>query len=286
LKEIIEALLLTVSIIGIMKRYILLLCLLVLGYHFFAQETDSIPQSYPQVFPCDTNGLMLIEISDGVVIEMQKVADGAFPMGSKNGYPNELPVHKVTLDAYFIGKFEVTQKVWFAVMNNNPAHFSDCIECPVEMVTYNVVLEFIEKLNTITGLQFRLPTEAEWEFAANGGNEGKRTRYAGSYKIDEVAWYERTAENRTHPVGEKLPNELGIYDMSGNVYEWTQDWFKRYKGKDQVNPVGPEKGKNKVIRGGCWHDDRDGCRVQCRVEMPPDDRNGCLGFRLAMCPVK
>jgi len=254
-----------------------------------AQPLDSISGpdvSYPELTLVDSTGLLFVNLNEEVFIEMVKVPGGSFTMGYKNGYPNELPVHKVLLDDYFIGKYELNQKIWFSVIGNNPAHFKDSTDGPVEMVTYFEVLEFIDKLNKLTELQFRLPTEAEWEYAANGGETGKRTRYAGSYKIDEVAWYEKNSGDRTHTVGQKLPNELGVFDMSGNVYEWTQDWYKRYKGKEQVNPQGPEKGKHKVIRGGCWHDNRDGCRVQCRVEMPPDDRNGCLGFRLALTTSK
>jgi len=272
-----------------MKKILFILFASLVVCNLFAQESDSISEfskQFPQINLNDSSGSLIVELNDEVVVEMIKVPGGSFPVGYKKGYPNEMPVHKVTLDDFFIGKFEITQKVWFEVMGNNPAHFKDSTDGAVEMVTYFDVLDFIDELNKKTGMQFRLPTEAEWEYAANGGERGKRTRYAGSYKIDEVAWYERNSGNRTHPVGQKLPNELGVFDMSGNVYEWTEDWFKRYKSKDLLNPQGPEKGKTKVIRGGCWHDDREGCRVQCRVEMSPDDRNGCLGFRLALSQVK
>lgn len=229
----------------------------------------------------DSTGTMEVFISDTVKIEMIKVLGGAFKMGYEKGYRNERPVHEVSLNDYYIGKIEVTQKLWKAVLKENPAHFNDCLECPVEMISYFDALEFIEQLNQITGLEFRLPTEAEWEYAAYGGQQGKRYRYSGGNKLQEVAWYKRNSENKTHPVGLLRSNEIGVFDLSGNVYEWTQDWAGRYKRRDQHNPKGPKRGREKIIRGGCWYDSRDACRIHCRVEIEPDDKNGCLGLRLA-----
>ena len=268
-----------------MKQCFSVIIMIIVASNIFAQNNHTIseqPIRYGEKEKVFNDSLFNIELKQGVFMEMIRVNGGSFSMGYSKGYTNELPIHKVTLDTFYIGKYEITQKVWLAVMGSNPAHFKYSDQCPVEMVSYYDIEKFIEKINLLTGLQFRLPTEAEWEFAAIGGEKGKRTRYAGSYKINEVAWYNRNSDEKTHPVGEKEPNELAIYDMSGNVYEWTQDWHKRYKAKDQNNPTGPEKGKDKVIRGGCWHDDRDACRVHCRVEMNPGKKNGCLGFRLVL----
>jgi len=236
--------------------------------------------AFVKIIEQDTMGRLTVFINDSVNFEMIKIPGGTFNMGSESGYSNEKPVHKVMLDTYYIGTFEVTQKLWFAVIGENNSHFKNYSDCPVEMITFSDATHFIEVLNRETGLSFRLPTEAEWEYAASGGAEGKRTRYSGSNKIDDVAWYERNSESRTHSVGSKAANSSGIYDMSGNVYEWTQDWVGRYKSRLQLNPSGSEHGKLKVVRGGCWYDTRDGCRISCRVEMAPNAKNGCLGMRL------
>jgi formylglycine-generating enzyme required for sulfatase activity len=229
----------------------------------------------------DSLGGITIFLNDSVKIEMVPLDAGSFVMGYESGYSNEKPLHKVTLDAYYIAKYEVSQELWQLVTGKNPAHFKDCTDCPVEMISYEDALIFIDRLNQLSGQSFRLPTEAEWEFAAKGGSTKKKTRYSGSNKIDEVAWYSRNAGERPHPVGLKLPNALGIFDMSGNVFEWTSDWMGRYKNADQVNPRGARKGKTKVVRGGCWYDTNEGCRVHCRVEVDPSEKNGCLGLRLA-----
>jgi formylglycine-generating enzyme required for sulfatase activity len=221
-------------------------------------------------------------LNDSIKFEMVLVDAGSFMMGYENGYSNEKPLHKVTLDEYYIGKFEVSQKIWQMVTGKNPAHFNDCPDCPVEMISYEDAISFIDRLNQLSGKSFRLPTEAEWEYAAKGGSTKKKTRYSGSNKIDEVAWYSKNAVERPHAVGLKLPNALGIFDMSGNVFEWTNDWMGRYKHNDQINPKGAAKGKTKVVRGGCWYDTNDGCRIHCRVEVEPSEKNGCLGLRLAL----
>jgi len=243
-------------------------------------EQDS-TGSTVKIIETDSLGGITIFLNDSVKFEMVLVGAGSFTMGYEDGYSNEKPLHKVTLDEYYIGKFEVSQKVWQTVTGKNPAHFKDCTDCPVEMISYEDALIFIDRLNQLSGQSFRLPTEAEWEFAAKGGAIRKQMRYSGSNKIDEVAWYSRNAGERPHPGGLKLPNALGIFDMSGNVFEWTNDWMGRYKNSDQLNPKGAAKGKTKVIRGGCWFDTNDGCRVHCRVEVEPSEKNGCLGLRLA-----
>ncbi|MCB0838685.1 MAG: SUMF1/EgtB/PvdO family nonheme iron enzyme [Bacteroidetes bacterium] len=224
-------------------------------------------------------------------IEMVFVEGGTFMMGSEEGYEREKPVHKVKLSSFYIGKYPVTQKQWEEVMGDNPSNFKDCPDCPVEQVSWNEAHKFIEKINQkYSGLNYRLLTEAEWEFAARGGNKSGNYLYSGSKNLDEVGWYYQNANKKTHPVGQKKPNELGIYDMSGNVWEWCSDWY----GGDYyqtcfdiglvVNPIGPEKGDIRVIRGGSWYDDSHFCRSSDRLSDGPDDRIDVVGFRLAASP--
>ncbi|WP_229115053.1 formylglycine-generating enzyme family protein [Bacteroides intestinalis] len=180
------------------------------------------------------------------------VEGGSFMMGNEN-YDIEKPIHQVTLTSYYIGQFQVTQALWNTIMPNNPSRFKgDTL--PVESVSYDDCNIFIKKLNEITGKHFRLPTEAEWEFAARGGTKSKGYKYSGSNNIEEIAWYGKDySSGKIHPVGKKKPNELGIYDMSGNVWEWCQDWFGSYLSINQTNPIGPNIGTYREYRGGCWY---------------------------------
>ena len=218
--------------------------------------------------------------------EMVYVEGGTFTMGAtseqgSDAYDNEKPAHSVTLGGYYIGKYEVTQKLWKAVMGSNPSDFKGD-NLPVENVSWDDVQEFLRKLNAITGKNYRLPTEAEWEFAARGGNSSRDYKYSGSDSIGNVAWYYDNSGDRTHAVGTKSPNELGIYDMSGNVYEWCQDRYGSYSGSSQRNPKGPYSESNRVFRGGCWGLNARYCRVSYRLSYPPDCRFNYLGFRLAL----
>ena len=212
---------------------------------------------------------------------MIKVEGGTFLMGSNDSESDsdERPIHSVTLDDYYIGETEVTQELWEAVMGTNPSWFKGSNK-PVEMVSWNDCQEFINKLNQLTGINFRLPTEAEWEYAARGGNKSQGYKYAGSNTIDEVAWYD---DNATHPVGTKSPNELGIYDMSGNVWEWCSDWYAIYTSVSQTNPTGPSTGSYRVLRGGGWGSYAQDCRVSNRFDYPVYI-SIYGGFRLALRP--
>ena len=224
---------------------------------------------------------------NGVAFKIVKVAGGTFQMGAtseqgSDAYNDEKPVHSVTLSDYYIGQTEVTQELWEAVMGSNPAWFDDDNRRPVEAVSWDDCQEFIEKLNRLTGKSFRLPTEAEWEYAARGGNKSKGYKYSGSNDADAVAWYKNNSGRETHPVAQKQSNELGLYDMSGNVYEWCQDWFGDYSSNSQTNPTGPSTGSDRVLRGGGWGSRARGVRVSNRDNGAPDSRNINSGLRLAL----
>ncbi|MEZ4776762.1 MAG: SUMF1/EgtB/PvdO family nonheme iron enzyme [Bacteroidia bacterium] len=215
--------------------------------------------------------------------EFVQVEGGTFMMGS-NDYDDEKPVHKVRLSPFAIGKFPITQRQWSEIMGNNPSLFKDSPDCPVEQVSWNEVKKFLEKLNArYPGQNFRLPTEAEWEYAARGGRLSKGFKYAGSNNPEEAGWFDKNAKGKTHPVGQKIPNELGIYDMSGNVFEWCQDWYGSdyYKNSPKDNPKGPESGDDRVVRGGSWYRSAVRLRVYDRRYYGPDFRYDVVGFRIA-----
>lgn len=224
---------------------------------------------------------------NGVSFEMVAVKGGTFTMGAtseqgSDAYSNEKPTHSVTLSDYYIGKFEVTQALWKAVMGSNPSYFKGD-NLPVESVSWNDCQEFIKKLNQMTGQNFRLPTEAEWEYAARGGNKSNGYKYSGSNNIGDVAWYTGTINSSgTKPVGTKSPNELGIYDMSGNVWEWCQDWYGNYSSGSQTNPTGPSSGSRRVLRGGSWYYYAWDCRVSNRSRNSPGGRDYDFGFRVVL----
>ncbi len=219
---------------------------------------------------------------NGVSFKMVSVSGGTFKMGStdSDADPDEKPVHNVTLSDYQIGETEVTQALWQAVMGTNPSNWLGD-NLPVEKVSWNDCQEFITKLNQATGKTFRLPTEAEWEFAARGGTKSQGYKYSGSNTLGDVAWYTDNSNSQTHVVATKQPNELGLYDMSGNVREWCQDWFGDYSSSAQSNPTGATSGSYRVIRGGCWIGTARGCRVTYRSNSTPTLASYYLGFRLA-----
>ena len=223
--------------------------------------------------------------------DMVYVEGGSFKMGSDDidAHDNEKPVHKVTLSSYYICRYQVTQELWFAVMDNNPSNYKS-ERRPVEQVSWNDCQKFIQKLNMITGKNYRLPTEAEWEFAARGGNRSQGYKYAGSNYIKDVAWcsnskawYNKVINNdRTHRVGKKHPNELGLYDMSGNVWEWCQDRYGTYSNSEQFNPMGDDNGSNLVYRGGGFDNSDNDCRVSRRNRFRSTYKYVNLGLRLAI----
>ena len=236
--------------------------------------------------PIANSDNITIPVKDGISIDMVRVEAGTFTMGAtaemKDPYGNEKPTHRVTLtNDYYIGKYEVTQALWQTVMGNNPSKFKGD-NLPVEQVNWKDCQKFLSKLNRITGKTFRLPTEAEWEYAARGGNKSRGYQYSGSNNLSDVAWYDDNSGNKTHAVGTKQANELGIYDMSGNVYEWCQDWYGKYNSSSQVNPTGANSGSFRVLRGGGWDGNDRCCRSLCRYIIEPDGRGDFLGLRLIL----
>ena len=224
---------------------------------------------------------------NGVSFKMVEVEGGTFTMGATAEQGSdagdwEKPAHQVTLSDYHIGQTEVTQELWQAVMGSNPSYFTGDLQRPVEKVSWNDCQTFISILNQMTGKNFRLPTEAEWEYAARGGNRSQGYKYAGSNTVGDVAWYTSNSASTTHAVATKAPNELGLYDMTGNVYEWCQDWWGNYSSDAQTNPTGPASGSFRVNRGGCWYDYAGCCHVSYRDYAAPSSASFNLGLRLAL----
>lgn len=234
---------------------------------------------------------------DGVSFEMIAVKGGSFTMGCTDEQddecsPDETPTHTVTLDDYYIGKFEVTQDLWYAVMGTTVSQQRDKLNTswktrgegdnyPMYYVSWDEIHEFIRRLNKLTGATFRLPTEAEWEYAARGGNMSKGYKYSGSDDLEAVAWYQTNSKSVTHPVGQKAPNELGIYDMSGNVMEWCLDFYGSYDSNNQKNPKGPVTGQYRLLRGGDFYGIDKKCRVSFRFRSSHLEGKSQFGIRLA-----
>ena len=216
--------------------------------------------------------------------QMILVKGGTYMMGSNNANPNEKPAHKVIVNDFYIGIYEVTQAQWRAVMHNNPAAFVN-EDGPEENISWDEVQEYINNLNKLTGKKYRLPTEAEWEYAAKGGSKSIGYLYSGSDDIKRIAWIKDNSSDMPHPVGQKQANELGIYDMSGNVWEWCADWyddvFYRRLYSRRPNPIGPKTGTFKIVRGGSWYSNEYCSRPTYRDGFIPGGKSTNIGFRLA-----
>ncbi len=228
---------------------------------------------------------LLIDVN-GISFIMKYVDAGSFMMGAdkgqQNAYADEKPAHKVVLkNDYYIGETEVSQDLWEIVMGKNPSMFKDS-HLPVEQISYKDCLAFIARLNELTGKSFRLPTEAEWEFAARGGNVNSKMRYSGNDVLSKVAWYSGNSGGHTHDVKGKEPNVLGVYDMTGNVWEWCSDCYGVYPTSEIIDPKGPNSGKYRVYRGGCWGCDDAFSRLTIRGYDAPDYRSSEVGVRLAL----
>ena len=256
-----------------------------------SQDNSDLPQTtMDNSFHTNPDLPSTITITVGnVSLEMIKVEAGTFIMGctSEQGgdcNSDESPCHRVTISSdFYIGKYEVTQDLWEEVMGTNPSEYKGS-DRPVERVSWNDCMAFCDELRRMTGKHFRLPTEAEWEYAARGGNKTTNAKYSGSASVDKVAWYGGNSVNQTHPVGKLRANELGIYDMSGNVWEWCSDWCGSYGSGSQTDPYGASSGQSRVLRGGCWCSGAGACRVSYRDRISPSFRSYYFGFRVVLVP--
>ena len=252
-----------------------------------APRRNSTRHSNDTSHPGSTNSMTGLSAElNKLINNMVYVSGGTFTMGGtseqgSDAEPDEKPTHSVTLSSYYICKYEVTQALWRAVMGSNPSN-SIGDNLPVEQVSWDDCQTFINRLNSYTGRNFRLPTEAEWEFAARGGNYSRHYKYSGSNYISDVAWYDDNSGSRTHPVGTKQANELGLYDMSGNVYEWCSDWYGSYSSYSQTDPTGANSGFGRVDRGGSWGSNAGRCRSSLRDSSSPGGCYGVLGLRLVL----
>lgn len=237
------------------------------------------------------DSVVRVQVADGVEMEMVWVEGGSFTMGSnatpkgvKLTYALARPEHRVTVDGYFIGRYEVTQGLWQAVMGENPSKFKGSANLPVESVSWTEAQEFAMRLSQMTGRRLRLPSEAEWEYAARGGSKSQRNPYAGCNRnqLDNHGWYCVNSDGATHAVGQLQPNELGLYDMSGNVAEWCQDWVEAYTSEEQTNPRGPRQGENRVLRGGHYNSTSAACTVYDRGWYLPSGKYELYGLRIVM----
>ena len=260
-----------------------------LAYNLLGISAGGVSSSRTSTNTSTNNAGKLTITANGVTFDMIFVQGGTYNMGctSEQGscYSNEKPAHQVTVSNFYMGKFEVTQLLWRAVMGSNPSNFKGD-NLPVEMVSWNDCQDFIRELSRVTGRQFRLPTEAEWEYAARGGNKTTHAQYAGGHSLYNVGWFTDNSGSRTQPVGGKLANELGIHDMSGNVWEWCSDWYDGgyYSGSPVMNPQGSSSGSSRVLRGGSWSSGATNCRVTLRGTGTPTSRYGNSGFRLVLIP--
>ena len=277
------------NIIPLMKKQILLLACLLLGGLFTLTLVSCGDDD-------DNNGSIKLEAQEfsveQVFFTMVPVEGGKFKMGAPDtdteAQSNERPQHEVTVSSFYIAETEVTQALWKAVMgaDNNPGYPKGAL-LPVNCVSWDACQQFIAKLNTLTGKKFRLPTEAEWEYAARGGNKSEGYKFAGSNNVAEVAWYGGNSESKIWEVAKKAPNELDLYDMTGNVWEWCQDWYAAdyYSSSPSTNPKGPATGEQRVLRGGDVIQPSKSSRVSQRSCKEPDTESSMYcGFRLAMNP--
>jgi formylglycine-generating enzyme required for sulfatase activity len=276
-----------------MKNFLLLLfALTIISFSSSAQFSFDIPgikmpTKNPNAKPVVKQKIP--NVTKEIINDMVLVQGGTFTMGCTEEQEGECsdteyPAHKVTLDNFYISKFEVTQEQYYSIMDTNPSLYANCAKCPVEFVSFDDAIKFINKLNELTGKKFRLPTEAEWEFAARGGNNSAGNKYSGGNDLNMFAWLDDNSGKAPNPVGKNKANELGLIDMSGNVLEWCSDWFDDmyYKSSPAKNPKGADNGSYRVIRGGSWDSSAIDCRVSARRDAAPETKNAVIGFRLAM----
>jgi len=268
-------------------RFRVLLSIVFISMILFSCKKENIVDNVYDIQYTDTTVVINVK---GAVFTMILVDGGTFEMGAtaEQGQDdpdeNEYPVHVVNLSPFYICQTEVTQELWTIVMGTNPSLILGDMTLPADCIKWDMCQYFIHALNEYLDNKFeiRMPTEAEWEFAARGGNKSLGYKYSGSDDVDEVAWYESNSDRKTHPVGTKKPNELGLYDMSGNIWEWCSDWIGAYQPEEQTNPVGPAEGSHHVMRGGSWTYDHTFCRVSRRNYISNVIAASNCGLRLAM----
>ncbi len=272
-----------------MKRIYVYLTLVLFATQVFAQTegkhgkaAKGEPKKAEQPLDPKTKAV-LQEIENNMV----EVSAGTFTMGCTNPtdpecFAAEKPRRTITLQGFSISKFTVTQKIWKTIMGTDPSN-KKCDDCPVVNVSWFDAQMFINKVNQLSDKNYRLPTEAEWEYAAKGGSQSHGYKYAGGNDAIEVAWYDTLLSHESHPVGKKQPNELGLYDMSGNVWQWCSDWYDEhyYSVGPSNNPKGPSSGSSRSLRGGSWWGPLNDVRVAYRDSYPPDSKDDDVGFRLA-----
>lgn len=249
-------------------------------------ETSNYNQSPPSNPGNNTNNSPKTDIfaNSMVLVKGGTFLMGCSPTKDGNCQNDETPTHWVTLSDFYMGKFEVTQKEWNVIMGTNPSENKGCDNCPVEKVSWQDTQQFISKLNSLTESKYRLPTEAEWEYAARGGATRQGLKYSGSNILDEVAWFISNSGRKTHPVGGKKANSLGLYDMSGNVWEWCSDYYGSFSGSAQINPKGPNIGSYRMLRGGSWIQDASYSRSANRNKTIPTYTGNDVGFRIVRDP--
>lgn len=262
------------------------------GFALYIKAAYESSKSFLNLFPYYVSWMenvlessLLVSQTERLASDMVLVEGGSFRMGEsgeESGYGvSNVPAHKVVLSSYMISKYEVTQALWEIVMDDNPSQMKGANR-PVENVSWEEVNIFIGRLNQITGANYRLPTEAEWEYAARGGSHSRGYAYPGGNDYSAVAWMQDNSLEETHDVGEKGANELGLYDMGGNVSEWCSDWLGKYSARTENNPKGPASGSQKVYRGGNWLSGKEACLSSYRRGASVDSKTGARGFRLAM----
>ena len=247
-----------------------------IGYVSWSQLSSKSSNDSPVVG--NASNLFTEDLANGVKIEMVKLPGGEFTMGSNDGNSDEKAPHQVRLSPFAIGKYEVTQRQWKALMGDNPSNFKGSDDLPVENVSWEMVQSFLQRLNR----KYRLPTEAEWEYAAHAGSRRRYSFGDDENELRNYAWYSSNSNSQTHPVGQLKPNGFGLFDMHGNVWEWCSDWYDAsyYKQSAGTDPQGPSAGSYRVLRGGGWSRDAVGCRSADRGIDAPGYRHDYLGFRL------
>lgn len=243
---------------------------------FYFTNTRQVPVN-------NSNEFSMTDLISGIKTNMVYVEGGKYYMGAVNGNHDETPLHEVNIESFNISKYEITQDQWNKIMKDNPSiSNTGCRSCPVNNVSWEEVTAFISRLNEVSGLRYRLPSEAEWEYASKGGKNYKDFRFSGGNRVNTYAWYYRNSDQKVQPVGKLAQNALGIFDMSGNIAEWCMDWYhpNYYKNSSRNNPGGPDAGKKRIVRGGSWNDYDLNVRVSARQKLAPSAKSKEVGFRL------